>query len=75
MLRHGVLEARFRLVSSRRQQCFVVVERDEVEDEVVDFGVRGAQQRLGAARAFLEVKPDDRWLLAAFGGGDETLGG
>ena len=51
------------LLAGAGHQGLVVVERDDVEDEIVHAGTRGAQQRLGAAGAVLEVQPDHRGPL------------
>ena len=37
----------------------MVIERDDVEDEVRDIRLGGAEQRFGAAGAILEMEPDD----------------
>jgi hypothetical protein len=55
---HRLLRACFDLVAGGGQQGLVVVERDDVEDQLFQRRVLGAQQRLGTAGAFLEVQPD-----------------
>ena len=57
--RHGVpLHAR--VMAGGGLQRLRVVERNLVEDDVRDDGVRGADERLAAAGALLEVEPDHR---------------
>jgi hypothetical protein len=71
------------LVPGGGHQGLVVVERDDVEDQLFQRRVFGAQQRLGAARAFLEVQPDhggplggfDRLGHRGFGAGRQAQGG
>src|SRR5262249_38297631 len=65
---HRLTERGFRLMAGGRKERFVIVERDEIEDQIVDRRMRRAKQRLGAARALLELQPDDRRSLAAAGG-------
>ena len=72
---HRLLERRFCLMTGGRKQRLVIVERDQIEDQIVDRGVRRAQERLGAAGALLELQPDDGGLHAAFGRFDEPRGG
>ncbi len=58
-----------------RKECLVIVEGDEVEDEGVDPGMGGAEERLGAPRTLLELQPDDRGLRSPLRGLDEVFGG
>ena len=58
-----------------REQRLVIVERDEIEDQIVDRRMRRAQQRFGAAGALLELQPDHRRLDAAAGSFEKPLGG
>lgn len=43
----------------------MVLQRNGVEDQVLDGGVGGAQQRLGATGTLLRPYPDHRWPLGA----------
>ena len=61
---HRLLERRFCLMTGGRKERLVIVERDEIEDQIVDAGMRRPQQRLGAAGALLKLQPDDRGLEA-----------
>jgi hypothetical protein len=54
-------------MAGRREEGLVIVERDEIQDDLRDPGMGRAQERLGTAGAFLEVKPDDRRLQPAAG--------
>ena len=65
---HRGLERVLGLAARGGHQRLVVVERDEVEDQLREVGVRRAQQRLGAAGALLEVQPDHRRLEPGRGG-------
>ena len=71
---HRRLEGGFRLMTGGRKERFVIVEGDQVENEFVDPGVRGAQQRFRAARTLLELQPDDRRLRSPLGRVNEILG-
>src|SRR5664279_1410714 len=46
-------------LARRGHERVVVVERDDVEDEVPDGRVGASEHALDAARAFLQLKPDD----------------
>jgi hypothetical protein len=61
------VERRLGLMTGGRKDRFVIVERDQVEDQIVDGGMRGTP--------FLKLQPDDRRLLPAFDGLKELLGG
>jgi hypothetical protein len=63
---HRRLARGFGLVPGGGHQGLVVVERDDVEDQLFQGRVLGAQQRLGATGAFLEVQPDHRGPLGGF---------
>ena len=60
VLRHRVVQAPSRPGGRPRPQRLGVVERDLVEEDVGDDRVGGADERLAAAGAFLEVEPDHR---------------
>ena len=60
VLAHRRAQRRLGLGARGRHQRLVVVERDQVEDQLAEVGLRRAQQRLGAAGAVLEVQPDHR---------------
>jgi len=71
---HGGLARGFGLVAGGGHQGLVVIERNDVEDEFLQGRMLGAQQRFGAAGAFLEVQPDHRRPLGLFDGlGDGRL--
>jgi len=56
----------FDLISCSGEQRLVVIQRDEVEDQLRDPWMRGAEQRLRAPCALLEVKPDHRRFETCF---------
>ncbi len=58
VLLHDLLLVRFRLVARAHAQRLVIFERDEIEDQGFERRMFGAQQRLGAAGAFLSVQPN-----------------
>ena len=55
---HRLMPGCFDLMAGGGEQGFVVVERDDVENQVFQRRMLGAQDRLGAAGAFLEMQPD-----------------
>ena len=57
----GRLERRFGLMTGGREERLVVVERKEIENQIIDGGMRGAQKRFSAAGALLELQPDHGW--------------
>ena len=59
VLRHRVVQRLLGLLARGGLQRLGVVERDLVQHDVGDDGVRGADERLAAAGALLEVEPDD----------------
>ena len=68
---HRGFPRRLGLVAGRDAERLVIVERDHVEDQVFQRRVVRAQQRLGAAGAFLRGQPDDgRALRIHHGLGD-----
>ncbi len=62
---HGVVLVLFSLVAKCCREHLMVFEGDSIEDQVLDGGVRGPQQRLGAACALLCPYPDHRRPLGA----------
>jgi hypothetical protein len=50
-------------VSGRGHDGFVVIHREDIQDDFGHRRVGGAQQRLGVAAAILEFKPDQRRAL------------
>ena len=54
----GVFESGFRLMTGRGHDRVVVVERDHGEHEVLRHRMVGADEGLGAARAFETVEPN-----------------
>src|SRR5208283_5749589 len=64
VFRHRLLERVLGLVPGRRAERLVIVERDQVQDQLGNRGMGRPEQRLGAARARLEVQPDHRGLQA-----------
>jgi hypothetical protein len=55
----GAITRLFRRRARRGLQRVLIVERDRVEDQVLERGALGARDRLGAAGALLERQPDD----------------
>ena len=68
VLLHDLLLVRFHLVARAHAQRLVIFERDEIEDQGLERRMFGAQQRLGAAGAFLPVQPDHRRTRLRGGG-------
>ena len=60
VLFHRLVQGILDLITRRGEQCLVVIQRDEVEDQLRDTGCRGAEQRLRTPGALLEVEPDHR---------------
>ncbi|MEZ5729321.1 MAG: hypothetical protein R3E48_15800 [Burkholderiaceae bacterium] len=60
VLRHRLAARGLGGVARDGLQRVVVVERDEIEDQVLEAGAERARQRFGAAGAFLERQPDHR---------------
>ena len=58
VLLHDLLLVRFGLAARAHAQRLVIFERDEIKEQGLERGMLGAQQRLGAAGAFLTVQPD-----------------
>ena len=61
----GIVLVLFGLMTEGRREHLVVLQRNGVEDQVLDGGVGGAQQRLGATGTLLRPYPDHRWPLGA----------
>lgn len=60
VLFHGGGKGRFGRVSRRGHEGVLVVERNEVQHQVADGGVCGAEDTLHASGAFLKLEPDHR---------------
>ena len=54
----GIVFVLFGLMAEGRREHLVVLQRNGVEDQVLDGGVGGAQQRLGATGTLLRPYPD-----------------
>ena len=57
---HGLVARRFGGLAGRRHERVVIVQRDDVEDQVLDGRREGSGQRLEAPGALLERQIDDR---------------
>ena len=55
----GIVQRLLRLIARGCHERFVVIERDDVEDEVGNIGSGGTEQGFRASRAVLEVQPDE----------------
>src|SRR5271157_4365336 len=65
VFRHRLLERVLGLVPGRCKERLVIVERDQVQDQLGNSGMRRPEKRLGTAGARLEVQPDHRGLQAS----------
>ncbi|MNF44245.1 hypothetical protein D3C84_253520 [compost metagenome] len=61
----GVVLVLFRLMTKGRREHLVVLQRNGIEDQVLDGGVGSTQQRLGTAGTLLRPNPDHRRPLGA----------
>ncbi len=61
----GVVLVLFRLMTKGSRKYLVVLQRNGVEDQVLDGGVSGPQQRFGTAGALLRPNPNHRRPLGA----------
>lgn len=57
MVLEGVFERLLGLPARGGHNRLVIVHREQVEDDLRDGGIRGAQERLGIAGAVLELQP------------------
>ena len=65
----GVVLVLFRLMTKGRREHLVVLQRNGIEDQVLDGGVGGAQQRFGTTGTLLRPNPDHR---RPFGAGERS---
>jgi len=62
-------------VPGRCKERLVIVERDQVQDQLGNSGMRRPEKRFGAAGARLEVQPDHRRFQASRRGFRDPAGG
>lgn len=64
VLPHGLLAGLFGQMAGGGEERFVIIERDQIDDQFVESRMARAQQGFRAAGALLEGEPDDGGALA-----------